>query len=60
METRAAPLSRRRVRVGKRVKRGEVLGEVGSTGRATSAHLHYEVSTNGRRVNRISLLVSRQ
>jgi murein DD-endopeptidase MepM/ murein hydrolase activator NlpD len=36
---------------GRRVKQGEVIGYVGSTGMATGAHLHYELSVNGNRVN---------
>lgn len=40
-----------RVRRGQRVKRGETLGEVGSSGRTTGVHLHYEVRQNGRPVN---------
>jgi murein DD-endopeptidase MepM/ murein hydrolase activator NlpD len=35
------------VRRGQLVTRGDVIGQVGSTGIATSAHLHYEVSLNG-------------
>lgn len=39
------------IRVGHRVRQGEVIGQVGSTGRATGPHLHYEVHINGTQVN---------
>jgi murein DD-endopeptidase MepM/ murein hydrolase activator NlpD len=49
--TRYAHLSEILVRPGQQLKRGAVLGRVGSTGRSTGAHLHYEVFRNGRNVN---------
>lgn len=39
------------LRVGSLVKKGDVIGTVGSTGRATGAHLHYEVIKNGQQVD---------
>ncbi|MCG2840512.1 M23 family metallopeptidase [Sandaracinobacter sp. RS1-74] len=48
--TRYAHLSRRLVRSGARVGRGETLGLVGSSGRATGSHLHFEVREAGRAV----------
>jgi len=59
IETRFAHLSAFAVRVGQHVRRGDVVGYVGSTGRATSAHLHYEILLNGRAVNPLPLLTAR-
>jgi len=39
------------VRVGQKMERGEVLGTVGSTGRSTGPHLHYEIQLHGVRVD---------
>lgn len=41
----------RGIRSGKRVRQGQVIGYVGTTGRSTGPHLHYEVHKNGRAVN---------
>ena len=49
--TRYAHLSRISVRKGQRVDKYEIVGRVGSTGRATGPHLHYELLRNGRHRN---------
>lgn len=52
-ETRYAHLSRfgRGITTGRRVRQGDVIGAVGSTGMSTGPHLHYEVIAQGRAVN---------
>ncbi len=50
-ETLYGHLSRYKCRPGQRVKRGDIIGYVGSTGRSQAPHLHYEVHKNGRPVN---------
>jgi murein DD-endopeptidase MepM/ murein hydrolase activator NlpD len=50
-ETVYAHKSRIRVQPGQRVSRGDHIGDMGATGRATGVHLHYEVRLNGRPVN---------
>lgn len=45
------------VRTGQTVKRGDVLGEVGSTGLSTGPHLHYEIEVNGNAVDPIKYVI---
>ena len=42
------------VKKGQKVKRGEVIGYVGNTGKSVAPHLHYEVHKNGRKVNPVN------
>jgi murein DD-endopeptidase MepM/ murein hydrolase activator NlpD len=53
-KTMYAHLQSFKVRAGERVKRGQVIGTVGSTGKSTSPHLHYEVWKNNKPVNPIN------
>ncbi|MCY1235362.1 Murein DD-endopeptidase MepM [compost metagenome] len=50
-ETLYGHLSKYKVRAGQHVKRGDIIGYVGSTGRSEAPHLHYEVHKNGEVVN---------
>jgi murein DD-endopeptidase MepM/ murein hydrolase activator NlpD len=56
LSTRYGHLSGFRVRPGASVKRGDIIGLVGSTGRSTGAHLHYEILASGRLINPLQLL----
>jgi len=56
LSTRYGHLSRFNVKPGSSVKRGDIIGYVGSTGRSTGAHLHYEIMANGKLINPLQLL----
>ncbi len=56
LTTRYGHLSAFNVKPGQRVSRGDVIGYVGATGRATGAHVHYEVLANGKLINPLQLL----
>lgn len=53
-ESLYAHLSKYNVRVGQKVKRGEVIGYVGSSGRSEAPHLHYEIRKDGVHMNPIN------
>lgn len=55
--TRYGHLSSIDVEPGQRVGRGDAIGRVGSTGKSTGYHLHYEVRENGRSVNPVAYLL---
>ena len=58
IETRYGHLSSIMVRAGQRVVRGQQIGRMGSTGRSTGSHLHYEVRIDGRAVNPVPFMKS--
>ena len=51
-------LSAYNVRAGQHVKRGDLIGRVGSTGRSEAPHLHYEVIKNGEHINPIHSIMA--
>jgi murein DD-endopeptidase MepM/ murein hydrolase activator NlpD len=53
-KTLYAHLNQFNVKVGQKVKRGDVIGYVGNTGLSTAPHLHYEVSLNDKKVNPVN------
>jgi murein DD-endopeptidase MepM/ murein hydrolase activator NlpD len=58
LQTRFGHLSRLLVHAGDRVRRGQLIALMGSTGRSTGSHLHYEVRIDGRAVNPVPFLQS--
>ena len=58
LQTRFGHLSRMLVQPGAHVRRGTLIGLMGSTGRSTGSHLHYEVRIDGRAVNPVPFLQS--
>lgn len=56
IKTRYGHASKLFVKVGDTVKRGEVIGMVGTTGRSTGTHLHFEVYVNGKRANPLTYI----
>ena len=57
LTTRYGHLSKIEVKVGDRVKRGDLIGRVGSSGRSTGNHLHYEVRKEGRAENPLGYIL---
>jgi murein DD-endopeptidase MepM/ murein hydrolase activator NlpD len=51
LQTRYGHMSRLNVADGQRVHKGDIIGFIGTTGRSTGPHLHYEVRVNGEAVN---------
>jgi murein DD-endopeptidase MepM/ murein hydrolase activator NlpD len=58
LQTRYGHMSRLNVGSGQRVQKGDVIGYIGSTGRSTGPHLHYEVRIAGQAVNPIPYMQS--
>jgi murein DD-endopeptidase MepM/ murein hydrolase activator NlpD len=57
LSTRYGHMSKIEVKAGQRVRRGDVIGYVGNTGRSTGYHLHYEVHLDGEAVNPAAYLL---
>jgi murein DD-endopeptidase MepM/ murein hydrolase activator NlpD len=53
-QTLYAHLSAFNVKPGQKIKRGDIIGFAGSTGKSTAPHLHYEVIKNGEKVNPVN------
>lgn len=58
LETVYGHMSRIRVKAGQKVSRGDQIGDMGSTGRSTGTHLHYEVHVGGRPVDPMTFIMA--
>jgi murein DD-endopeptidase MepM/ murein hydrolase activator NlpD len=56
IETRYAHLAQIRVDVGQKVSRGDLIGDMGNSGRSTGTHLHYEIRIGGSAVNPMTFI----
>lgn len=59
IKTRYAHMSKIVAKIGNTIKRGDIVGLVGNTGRSTGAHLHYEVMINGVHTDPLAYIVER-
>ena len=55
-ETKFAHLSKRLVKKGEKITRGQIIGLLGNTGRSTGSHLHYEIRRYGKPINPMKYL----
>ena len=60
IQTRYGHMSRLNVAAGQRVRKGDIIGFIGSTGRSTGPHLHYEVRVHGDAVNPVPYMQADQ
>ncbi|MFD7523291.1 M23 family metallopeptidase [Paenibacillus chitinolyticus] len=58
IETEYLHLNKMEVQTGSTVRKGQIIGRVGTTGRSTGTHLHYEVHKNGSKINPSPYLIS--
>lgn len=58
-ETRYGHLSKIKVKRGQKIRRGDLIGLMGSTGYSTGSHLHYEVLINGKQVNPLEFILNK-